>query len=149
VPVLEDAVVDKPVVREEVTPIRTVASCHLVAGVFRNRSTRDLPRYPPVAAFSPMQSVGIKVLKNRLSEFVRAAAAGQTVLVTDRGQVVAELVQPRVRAEATSDEQRLGALHLATMGFLRSQGMNLALATYDLRLAAAAMDEGFVLADCP
>lgn len=38
-----------------------------------------------------MRSVGIKALKNRLSEFVRAAAAGETVLVTDRGQMVVEL----------------------------------------------------------
>lgn len=57
-----------------------------------------------------MQSVGIKTLKNRLSEYVRAAAAGETVLVTDRGQVVAELVSPRVRADASPAEQRLGEL---------------------------------------
>ena len=49
-----------------------------------------------------MRSVGLKVLKNRLSEYVRAAAAGETVLVTDRGQVVAELLPPRVRADASS-----------------------------------------------
>ncbi len=57
-----------------------------------------------------MHSVGIKTLKNRLSEYVRAAAAGETVLVTDRGQVVAELVAPRVRADASPVEQRLGEL---------------------------------------
>ncbi len=57
-----------------------------------------------------MQSIGIKALKNRLSEYVRAAAAGETVLVTDRGQVVAELVPPRVLADASPDEQRLGEL---------------------------------------
>ena len=49
-----------------------------------------------------MQTVGIKLLKNKLSEYVRAAAAGETVLVTDRGKVVAELVPPRAVAEATS-----------------------------------------------
>jgi prevent-host-death family protein len=57
-----------------------------------------------------MQSVGIKALKNRLSEYVHMAAAGETVLVTDRGQVVAELVSPRVRADASPDEQLLGSL---------------------------------------
>lgn len=57
-----------------------------------------------------MHSVGIKALKNRLSEYVRAAAAGETVLVTDRGQVVAELVSPRVRADAPTAERRLGEL---------------------------------------
>jgi len=42
-----------------------------------------------------MKAVGLKVLKNRLSEYVRMAASGETVLVTDRDQVVAELVPPR------------------------------------------------------
>jgi antitoxin (DNA-binding transcriptional repressor) of toxin-antitoxin stability system len=41
-----------------------------------------------------VRSVGIKVLKNRLSEYVRLAASGETVLVTDRDRVVAELVPP-------------------------------------------------------
>jgi prevent-host-death family protein len=57
-----------------------------------------------------MHSVGIKALKNRLSEYVRVAAAGETVLVTDRGLVVAELVSPRVRANASAAEQCLGDL---------------------------------------
>jgi antitoxin (DNA-binding transcriptional repressor) of toxin-antitoxin stability system len=42
-----------------------------------------------------MRAVGIKILKNKLSEYVRIAAAGETVLVTDRDRVVAELVPPR------------------------------------------------------
>jgi antitoxin (DNA-binding transcriptional repressor) of toxin-antitoxin stability system len=42
-----------------------------------------------------VRSVGLKVLKNRLSEYVRLAAGGETVLVTDRDRVVAELVPPR------------------------------------------------------
>jgi prevent-host-death family protein len=57
-----------------------------------------------------MHTIGIKALKNRLSEYVRAAAAGETVLVTDRGLVVAELVSPRVRADASLAERRLGEL---------------------------------------
>jgi prevent-host-death family protein len=57
-----------------------------------------------------MHSIGIRALKNKLSEYVRVAAAGETVLVTDRGQVVAELVSPRVRADASSTERRLGEL---------------------------------------
>jgi antitoxin (DNA-binding transcriptional repressor) of toxin-antitoxin stability system len=51
-----------------------------------------------------MRAVGVKALKNRLSEYVRAAAAGETVLVTDRDRVVAELGPPRAgRAEVLSD----------------------------------------------
>ena len=41
-----------------------------------------------------MRSVGLKVLKNKLSEYVRLAAQGETVLVTDRDRVVAEIIPP-------------------------------------------------------
>jgi prevent-host-death family protein len=53
-----------------------------------------------------MKTVGIKTLKNKLSEYVRVAAAGETVQVTDRGKVVAELVPPRGVAD-TSDEPEM------------------------------------------
>ena len=39
--------------------------------------------------------MGLKILKNKLSEYVRLVAGGETVLVTDRDRVVAELVPPR------------------------------------------------------
>lgn len=42
-----------------------------------------------------MRVVGLKVLKNRLSEYVRLAAGGERVLVTDRDRVVAELGPPQ------------------------------------------------------
>ena len=42
-----------------------------------------------------MRSVGLKVLKNKLSEYVRLAASGEVILVTDRDRVVAELGPPR------------------------------------------------------
>jgi antitoxin (DNA-binding transcriptional repressor) of toxin-antitoxin stability system len=42
-----------------------------------------------------MHSVGLKALENRLSEYVRLAAEGETVLVTDRDRVVAEIVPPQ------------------------------------------------------
>lgn len=38
-----------------------------------------------------MKSIGIKALNSRLSEYVRLAASGETILVTDRDRVVAEL----------------------------------------------------------
>ena len=41
-----------------------------------------------------MRAVGLKVLKNKLSEYVRLAAGGETVLITDRDRVVAELIPP-------------------------------------------------------
>jgi antitoxin (DNA-binding transcriptional repressor) of toxin-antitoxin stability system len=51
-----------------------------------------------------MRSVGLKVLKNKLSEYVRLAAAGETVLVTDRDRVVAELVPPQPGRTKLSDD---------------------------------------------
>ena len=42
-----------------------------------------------------MRAVGLKTLKNKLSEYVRLVASGETVLVTDRDRVVAELIPPR------------------------------------------------------
>jgi antitoxin (DNA-binding transcriptional repressor) of toxin-antitoxin stability system len=42
-----------------------------------------------------MRVVDLRVLKNKLSEYVRLAARGETVLVTDRDRVIAELVPPR------------------------------------------------------
>ena len=44
--------------------------------------------------FTNMKSVGLKVLKNKLSEYVRYAAAGETVLVTDHDRVVAQITAP-------------------------------------------------------
>jgi antitoxin (DNA-binding transcriptional repressor) of toxin-antitoxin stability system len=41
-----------------------------------------------------MKTVGLRELKNRLSAYIREVRAGQAVVVTDRGQVVAELRQP-------------------------------------------------------
>ena len=38
-----------------------------------------------------MKAVGIKTLKARLSEYIRLAKAGETILVTERDEVVAEL----------------------------------------------------------
>ena len=143
-----------------------------------------------------MRAVGLKVLKNKLSEYVRLAASGETVLVTDRDRVVAELVPPSegrsprladaVLAEAmrrgwltaptlvTKDppprapvarleelmaelerdrEDRfpapvrtLDALHLASLEFLRAQGQEVALASYDERMRSAARAMGIPVA---
>ena len=41
-----------------------------------------------------MKSVGIRELKNKLSEYVRQVRSGETILVTDRGEVVAEMNPP-------------------------------------------------------
>lgn len=51
-----------------------------------------------------MRAVGLKVLKNKLSEYVRLAQGGETILVTNRDRVVAEIVPPREgRVPAVAD----------------------------------------------
>lgn len=54
-----------------------------------------MTRWLLVATLSAMRSVGIKALNNRLSQYIRLAASGETVLVTDRDRVVAEIGPPR------------------------------------------------------
>lgn len=64
-----------------------------------------------------MRSVGLKVLKNKLSEYVRLAARGETILITDRDRVVAEITPPRMeRAEILADAQLAEAVR---RGWLR------------------------------
>ncbi len=49
-----------------------------------------------------MKAVGIRELKNKLSHYVRLVEAGESVLVTDRGTVVAELRPPGAETRGTS-----------------------------------------------
>ncbi len=98
-----------------------------------------------------MRSVGLQVLKNKLSEYVRLVEGGEVVLVTDRDREVAELRPPTERAPMVADAlmadlvrrgvltpplmvregppprlpvpiRTLDALHLATLLFLVAQG---------------------------
>lgn len=54
-----------------------------------------------------MREVGIRELKNRLSEYVRLVREGEVVMVTDRGQVVAELRPPGPGEELAKRYPRL------------------------------------------
>ncbi len=65
-------------------------------------------------------TVGIRELKNRLSKYVRQAEAGDVIIVTDRGRVVAELWPPG-HGESRPDihpglleMERKGLIRLAT-----------------------------------
>jgi antitoxin (DNA-binding transcriptional repressor) of toxin-antitoxin stability system len=66
---------------------------------------KGLPqKWLPVATMLRMRVIGIKALKDKLSEYVKLAAAGETVLVTDRDRVVAELGPPSEgRSPSVSD----------------------------------------------
>jgi antitoxin (DNA-binding transcriptional repressor) of toxin-antitoxin stability system len=57
-----------------------------------------------------MKTVGVRELKNRLSDYIRQVRAGDTVLVTDRGHVVAELAPPGHGTADTSVPAGLQAL---------------------------------------
>ena len=59
--------------------------------------------------------VGLRELKSRLGEYVRRVRAGETILVTDRGHVAAELA-PRGATGAPSAD---GLLALARRGLVR------------------------------
>lgn len=64
-------------------------------------------------------------------------------LIEMSAEVLARALLPFVQPVRTLD-----ALHLATLVFLRSRDVSPVLATYDQRLAAAAVAEGFALTDC-
>jgi antitoxin (DNA-binding transcriptional repressor) of toxin-antitoxin stability system len=57
-----------------------------------------------------MRAIGLKVLKNKLSEYVRLAASGEIVLITDRDRVVAELTPPQAGRSAVVTDARLADL---------------------------------------
>lgn len=66
-----------------------------------------------------MKAVAVRELKNRLSSYLREVAAGEVLLVTDRGRVVAELRRPSVtRAPGGVEEaiERLAAEGCVTPG---------------------------------
>lgn len=71
-----------------------------------------------------MKAVGIKVLKDNLSKYLAMVARGETVLVTDRDEVIAEihkpvrLIPPTVsRWEAFLNQEELrGAIRPASSG---------------------------------
>ena len=57
-----------------------------------------------------VRTVGLRELKNRLSEYVRQVRRGRAILVTDRGQVVAELRPPGVSLPELESHGGLAAL---------------------------------------
>ena len=75
-----------------------------------------------------MIAVGIRELKNRLSEYMRLVRAGEVVLVTDRGEVVAELRQPGdggVRKDLPAGVLELARRGLATLPEPKPEGVEL------------------------
>jgi len=93
-----------------------------------------------------MRTVGIRELKNRLSEYLRQVRAGESVLVTDRGEVIAEFSPPgRVLGDASVPAGLLGLARrgLVTLGSAGDAGVYVALprARRGRRSAAQLLDE--------
>jgi|SRR5271157_1243815 len=71
-----------------------------------------------------MKTVGIKVLKDNLSKYLKMVRGGETILVMDRDEVIAEIRQPArhppgetSRLNAFLDEEsRRGSVTPATVG---------------------------------
>ncbi len=73
-----------------------------------------------------MRTVGIRELKNSLSEYLRRVRAGESVLVTDRGEIVAELTPPGRDSADPAMPPGLSALArrgLATVGAGATPGL--------------------------
>ena len=72
-----------------------------------------------------MKTVGIRELKNHLSEYLRKVRLGDSVLITDRGEVVAEFSPPGRVSSDTSLPAGLLTLArrgLVTLGAARGNG---------------------------
>ncbi len=71
-----------------------------------------------------MKTVGIRELKNHLSEYLRRVRLGESVLVTDRGEVVAEFSPPTRGADTSLPVALLGLARrgLVTLGAPRDGG---------------------------
>lgn len=77
-----------------------------------------------------------------------ARSHGETARALLRRISTLELVEPvltRVGEGVPGGVRTLDALHLSSMSFLREQGVDVRLATYDRRMRAAAQEMGFGL----
>lgn len=69
-----------------------------------------------------MSTVGIRELKAHLSAYLRKVKRGETVRVTDRGRVVAEIRKPR--EERNLDPDLAGLQRLVDRGVVSEGGPN-------------------------
>jgi antitoxin (DNA-binding transcriptional repressor) of toxin-antitoxin stability system len=65
-----------------------------------------------------MKSIGIRALKAQLSQVLKEVQGGETVLVTDRGRVVAEMRRP-VPTPLSASEVDDALARMAAAGLLR------------------------------
>ncbi len=71
-----------------------------------------------------MKVAGIRELKNKLSQYLRDVAKGEVVLVSDRGEVVAQLAPPPLTAIGIDDRMAHAIARLMQAGRLRPSTSN-------------------------
>ena len=67
----------------------------------RSRGELDETMEIPAVQPGPVTSTGIRELKDNLSRYIRRIEAGERIVITAHGRVVAELVQPGATAKST------------------------------------------------
>ena len=67
----------------------------------RSRHEPDSTMEIPAVRGSSVTSTGIRELKDNLSRYIRRIEAGERIVITAHGRVVAELVQPGALARST------------------------------------------------
>lgn len=110
------------------------------------------PRKPPDRLWrEPL--IASRLLEYELSVRINARALGTAALDASRALVdgvalvdLDQAVLARALKPFPLTVRTLDAIHLATMDFLRGQGLELKVATYDRRLGEAAQALGFDLA---
>lgn len=65
-----------------------------------------------------VKAAGVREVKNHLSRYLRLVSEGEVVLITDRGEVVAQLAPPPT-SPSPSDNEELALERLARLGRLR------------------------------
>ncbi|MEO8217635.1 MAG: PIN domain-containing protein [Acidobacteriota bacterium] len=111
-------------------------------------------RYPPASLWDKT------IVASRVLEYELWNAIHRRALLGTHGTAVVQFVQSIAFAELTRETLRratepfphgvrtLDALHLATILFLRDQGMDLSLASYDERMIDSATALEIPLAEC-
>jgi antitoxin (DNA-binding transcriptional repressor) of toxin-antitoxin stability system len=89
------------------------------AGMLRSHPSDAVAQVAPCGYISAMKTAGVRELRNRLSEYLREVKGGETVLVTDRGEVIAELRPPGANAEAEVPPDELGLRRMIAEGRVR------------------------------
>ena len=102
---------------------------------------------------SSMQTVGVKELKARLSEYLRAVKRGETIIVTEHDRVIAELHAPRRERHVDDDVEetldRLAAAGEVTRAVSRKRGWQWKPSGLGLRSGTAARVLNALRADDP